>query len=289
MARHLNRFLALVLLCLLLSTTVFADMGPHASVRVTVEMPEGQRPFYATLLSEKESHGPHSAVGEDALPQEYQYDAHAPREEFLEVFRIMARYRDPDGFNFQGELFYSEDGSFQWGYYPPDTFKVLLCFPDTGELVVSETQERFTFDSVFRGTIEGDRLTLSRERDVGGKVLGFLSRLVVTLILELGLAALFRYRLLPVLFINVLTQLGLNVLLAIYAHSFGGYGFFFTGVYLLLELAVLLTEWDYYCARLTKKDGAKPKKGLVFVYALLANALSFGAGLALNFLWPLAF
>lgn len=279
MLRKTCRFLAFVLLSLLLATAAYADTGPHYSVEIRLELPAERQPCYATLLSEKQRNGPYSAVepGSEEKGNGTELSARA--------YDLMSRYRDPDGFFFMGEVFSCEDGGFRWGYFPPDTFKVLLCFPQTGELICGETLERFTFDTVYRGTLAGGSLTFEKEWNIGGWLLGFVCRLAVTLILELGLALLFRYRLLPVLFINVLTQIGLNLLLAVYAHYRGGGGFDYFLLYLFAEAAVLVVEWNYYCGKLRKTNAEKPGKGILFIYALLANALSFSAGVALNVLW----
>ena len=92
-----------------------------------------------------------------------------------------------------------------------------------------------------------------------------------------------------VLFINLITQIGLNVILAFCVHGSGSGGFFFYGTYLILELIVFFVEWIYYLGRLPETDPDHPGKFRVFAYALLANALSFGAGILLNIVWPMAF
>ena len=289
MLKNMNRVLAVLLLCLLLATPVFADMGPHFSVEVRVELPEGQRAFYATLLSKSSSTGPASAVEPGSEPESWVKEWWEERQDGLKAYDAMSRYEDPDGYYFLGEVFECQDGSFSWGYYPPDVFKVLLWFPDTGELVCSESVERFAFASVYRATLSNGTLTLVKERHVARNLLGFLSRLAVTLVLEIGLALVFGYWYRPVLIINLITQLGLNAALAIYAHSEGGGGPLFYSLYIFLELVVLLVEWAYYHKRLPDTNPKHPGKLRVALYALLANALSFGAGIVLNTVWPMAF
>ena len=128
-----------------------------------------------------------------------------------------------------------------------------------------------------------------KERNVGGQLLGFLARLALTLALEIGLALVFGYGYKPVLIINLFTQICLNAALAVYAHSNGGGGPLFYSVYMLLEILIVLVEWAYYHSCLPEINPKHPGKLRVFVYALLANALSFGAGVLLNMLWPMSF
>jgi hypothetical protein len=287
MRKNLCRCFVLLLLCLLLTTTVYADMGPHFSVKVFVEMPEGRRPFYATLLSEAPGTGPCGLW--EGTPRTEEEIAALPMAGQA-PYRL-ASWEDPDGFYFLDAWFYSADGSFAWGYMPPDVFKILLWFPDTGELICSERLSRFAFDSVFRATLADGALTVTEDRDLFGQLLGFLARLAVTLVLEIGLAFVFGYGagFLCVLFINLITQIGLNVILAFCVHGSGSGGFFFYGTYLILELIVFFVEWIYYLGRLPETDPDHPGKFRVFAYALLANALSFGAGILLNIVWPMAF
>ena len=168
--RCLFRFAVLVLLSVLLASTVFADMGPHESVEITVEMPEGFRPFYATLLSKYPSTGPYS---EGNWKHEY------PDSKTYQTFDA---YEDPDGYYFISYVEYCTDGSFSWGYMPPDDFKLLLYFPDTGELVCSEATTTFAFYSVYQATLKDGRLELKAVYNYGRQILSFLARLAVTLL-----------------------------------------------------------------------------------------------------------
>jgi hypothetical protein len=284
MTKLISRIFVFLLICLLLSTAVFADMGPHFYVEVSVEMAEGQRPFYATLLSESPGTGP---VGLWEGPSRTEEEL-AVMPASTRAAYAMAAYEDPDGYYLLNEIFYCKDGSFTWGYMPPDTFKVLLWFPDTGELVCSESLNRFAFASVFQGTLSDGVLKVVPVRNVLGHILSFLVRLILTLVIEVGLAFLFGYDFWPVLKINLITQIGLNIALALYVHSSGSGGFIFFTIYLMMELFIFLVEWGYYHGRLPETNPEHPGKFRVFLYALLANALSFGAGILLSMIWPLS-
>ena len=59
--------------------------------------------------------------------------------------------------------------------------------------------------------------------------------------------------------------------------------------YVFLEIVIFLVEWAFYRDRLPETNPSHPGKDRVLLYAFLANALSFGAGVLLNMLWPIAF
>jgi hypothetical protein len=275
--RCLFRFAVLVLLSVLLASTVFADMGPHESVEITVEMPEGFRPFYATLLSKYPSTGPYS---EGNWKHEY------PDSKTYQTFDA---YEDPDGYYFISYVEYCTDGSFSWGYMPPDDFKLLLYFPDTGELVCSEATTTFAFYSVYQATLKDGRLELKAVYNYGRQILSFLARLAVTLLLELGLAYFLGYQLKSVLIINLITQVGLNLVLFFLVNQTGGSGFFYYMYYIMAEFVVFAIEAVFYCAKEPKFSEKRAEQGHPVSFAFLANALSFGVGLLLNCRWPLIF
>ena len=286
------RLLTALLLCLLLSGTVFADMGPHFSVEIRIDGLEG-RSCYATLLSRQESTGPASAWDGHSEPDEYLLDG-MDRTEGLEAFYALGRYQDPDGYYFLERFFRVEDGSFTWGYYPPDEFKLLLYFPDTGTLAAGEKLERYAFDSAYRCELrpDGSLGSFTRTNSLPRQIPAFLLRAAATILVELLIAGLFglvsRASLPLLIQTNLWTQLGLNLVLALYSHSNGSSGAMFIAVYLMLELAVLAVETAVYMGGLptrTKRDSRK----LCAVYALTANAASFALGLWLARLLPFKF
>ena len=275
----------------MLATTAFADMGPKPSVEVVVEQPEGERVFYATLLSKEKSTGPHSAVQWDAEELPPWTEGMTQREESIYASSVFACYQDPDGYYFLGEQFYCTRGSFKWGYYPPHTFKILLWFPDTGELICSESMERFAFESCFRVTFSEGGLKVSKDFRIPSLTLAFLARVAATLLLELALAIAFGYfrkGFRCIVTINLITQIALNVVLALVSRTDGG-GFFSFLWYVGMEIGILLAEWFYYRPRLPQTNPKHPGKGRVFLYALLANLLSFFGGFLLMRWLPMVF
>ncbi|MEL7608692.1 MAG: hypothetical protein AAGU74_04250 [Bacillota bacterium] len=288
----------LALLCILIVIAAFpasagADFGPKPSVVIDFKGLEGKR-YYATLLSDTESTGPFSAFDED----NEDYARYQQGEEGYDIFQKFVQYQDNDGFYF---LQYFEDCSqtqrFSWTYYPPDVFKVLLYFPDTDSFVVSDRSfKQYAFDSYF--TADGSGLNLSanaqivadlritQSYDYGAQILSLLARIVLTIAIELGIALLFGFRekrlFRFIVIVNVITQIALNVLLNIIDYQLGLFGFLF--FYVLLEIAVSLAEAILYAIFLKKLTEKKVPGWKPWVYALVANALSFALGMLLA-LW----
>ena len=99
--------------------------------------------------------------------------------------------------------------------------------------------------------------------------------------MEMGIALLFGFRrkkqLLLLIGVNTATQILLNVLLNGTNYNAGLLAF--VGFYILLELVVFVLEAILYCIWM-KKFSAQPRKNWFYVlYSLVANGVSFGAGI----------
>ena len=104
----------------------------------------------------------------------------------------------------------------------------------------------------------------------------------------MGVAFLFGFlvkkAVLLLLVVNTVTQIALNVLLnAINYHS--GQAAFVVW-YILLELLIFAAEAAVYAKWLRKFDGTPRKRRFYVLYALVANAVSFAAGLLISHLIP---
>lgn len=273
--RILVLLLCLALVCGL-APAAYADIGPKPSVHITFENMDDSL-CYATLLSKTKSTGPSSAWdGDENHIYNYNLD--------LDIWRAFVEYQDPDGYYFLQEGWQvNETKSFAWTYYPPSSFKVLLYYPETGEFVTSGIHERYAFDSYFTIDLEatGPTLTLKKSYDYTWETISLVARIVLTILLELGLALLFGFRgkqvLLTITGINIVTQVGLNLALNIINYSQGSMAFVL--FYLLLELAVFVLEAVLYLRLLQRASPTPLKKGRVILYALAANVLSFAGGL----------
>ena len=112
--------------------TVRADMGPKPSVRIRFEN-MGDELCYGTLLSKTKSTGPASAwdgVESHAKHNENKSYSYAAFD--YETWKVFAEYQDEDGYYFLQEGWkVSETKKIEWTYYPPQSFKILLYYPET--------------------------------------------------------------------------------------------------------------------------------------------------------------
>lgn len=278
MKKRLLRLMLFCLLALVLAAPVSADMGPKPSVVVHFQGVEPDQRYYVTLLSEEESTGPWNC----SYLEEPSTDA--------DIWNKFVSYKDPDGFHFL-EFFADCTGSkqFIWGYYPPQRFKVLLYFPDSDQFAVSQTVcEQYAFDSYFDATLQsGGTLTVEATYMPIWQGMAFLARLILTIAIEMLLAAVFGIfgrRLLVVLGVNIVTQVLLNLCLLR-----GGYEplfVFYVLRYFLLELGVLAVEAVAYCAILPKLPGKALSRPRLVGYAVTANLASFVLGYWISLLAP---
>lgn len=273
--------LTLLLLAPLLSVTAYADCGPKPSTTITVHTGGGERAV-VTLLGEKENYGPYAKVEPGEEPNEYQ-ELNAVEAEAWDVFRD---YADPDGYCFLGELW---DSNVTWGYWPPETFKIAVYYPDYGVLWVSEdSYDRYAFHSDYRLTLpalgagaqsgEVD-MVLKKESDIPAELFGLLWRIFLTIVIELSVAGVFGFdskRQKQVLLrVNLITQVGLNVLLWIW--------YYWSGPLVAMlrlaaaEIVVLIAESIAYLRWLREDEGKLRTVG----YTLCANLASVLIGFLL--------
>ena len=283
--RVMTSVLLLCLLFPLLAQPAAADCGPKPSIKITFQGLEGET-YYVTLLSKAESTGPYSAGGD--------YDDYLGDRDIWEKF---TGYQDTDGFYF---LNYYEDCSqsnlFQWNYRPPDTFKILLYFPERDLFVSSgRAYSCYALDSCFtvdcrdlsmEDVAVGMDLRAARTYDYNWEILSLILRMALTIAIELLIALLFRYTAGKQLGVIVLTNIGTQILLNVALGLLGfrdGYSAYALR-YLGLELGIFLLEGAVYRRTLHRYRPAR--KGHPWLYAFTANLLSFLTGVFLWFRFP---
>lgn len=279
--------LSFIAIMLLFPSTVKADSGPKPSVRITFEH-MGDEVCYGTLLSKEQISGPASAYQVVDMEADYSYDLNH------DIWEAFVNYKDSDGYYYlQRGWLCSESKKLDWDYYPPQSFKILLYYPKTNTFVVSDTYERYAFDSYFTvnmkglhiGTVETQTPVLVAERsyDYKGEAISFVCRMIFTILLELGIALLFGFiekkLLLWIAGINVVTQILLNVMLNLINYNQQNSMFVF--IYIVLEVMVIVIEAFLY-NRIINRRGQEilPTQACV-IYSLVANIASFIAGLFL--------
>lgn len=260
----------LLLLIVLPPIKVSADIGPKPSVIIEFEGLEGEV-YYATLLSEKTSTGPWS-LGDDYY--DYMGDE--------SVFEKFCDYEDNDGFSFLSFMENcSEDHTLDWTYYPPGTFKVLVYLPEYDVFLTDgHIYEKYAFDSYFTVTVsnmdiqESIELTTKKSYDYSIEIISLLARVAATVIIEFLIAWLFRYRdkkaLKLIVWINIVTQVILNILLNVINYRSGHYAFVFH--YIWMEVVILMMEAAVYKRKLEPEK--HPGR-----YAVVANIVSFIIGM----------
>ena len=213
-----------------------------------------------------------------------------------DVWKAFVDYAENDDFYFLQEAWQiNETKELAWTYYPPNEFKILLYFPETGEYAVSGVYERYAFDSYFTVNMDGvklsvdyneelssdDRLNAYKSYNYGVEIGSLVARILITIIIEMGIALLFSYRekkqLLLLVGVNSGTQIILNVLLNIINYNSGEMAF--VVFYVLFELVVFAIEAILFYHLLNKISIKQKPKWHAVVYALVANAVSFGAGM----------
>ena len=259
-----------------------ADTGPKPSVRVTFEN-MGDELCYGTLLSKTPSTGPAGAWDgtEDGKPI-----FNGANET---VWRAFTEFKDEDGFYFlQWFRRADENKALNWTYYPPQTFKILLYYPDratksgaadnsaggatrdskttaaSGAFCVSDVLKRYAFHSYYFvdmrnvqsetiGTIA--KISVTQSYDYSAEILGFFVRFIITLGVETLLALAFGLRtkraFLTVLAANGVTQIALNLLLNVRLHFNNLYGVI--PLYFFAELFIFAAEAALYCFILGKR------------------------------------
>lgn len=282
---HAFRLVALTFLTFVLLAPAFlrtetikasADTGPKPSVSVTFEN-MGDELCYGTLLSKTPSTGPAEAW--DGT-EDGKYFFNGADET---VWRAFVEFKDEDGFYFLQWFWRADEKkTLNWRYYPPQTFKILLYYPDratesgaadnsaggatrdsktsaaSGAFCVSDVLERYAFHSYYFvdmrnvqsetiGTIA--KISATQGYDYSAEILGFFVRFIITLGVETLLALAFGLRtkraFLTVLAANGVTQIALNLLLNVRLHFNNVYGVF--PLYFFAELFVFVAEAALYC------------------------------------------
>lgn len=303
--KWMTGLVCLVLSILLLTpVTANADMGPKPSVRILFEH-MGDELCYGTLLSEYESTGPASVwsgIEEDGWYKENENYSWATFD--YETWKAFVEYEDPDGYFFLQEGWtVSETKEIAWTYYPPNRFKILLYYPETETFVSSGVYERYAFDTYYTVDMDGvtidsveyneglsgdERFEAYRSYNYRVEIVSLIARILATIAVEMVPALLFGFRkkkqLLLLVGVNAATQIVLNVLLNIINYNSGHWAFVF--FYVLLELLVFGLEAIVYCVWMNRlSDKTKPAWFYV-VYALVANGVSFVAGIYVANLLP---
>ena len=263
-----------------------ADMGPKPSVTVEFDG-RGDETLYATLLSDEEIYGPWRTVSDDVLTE---LISKAETEEEAAAWQAIydCAVTDPEGFRMMDQMFtVGPDEPLAWTYYPPEEFKVAVYVPSEGTVYVSDEMERDAFESYFSAQIPdasgspsagaAQPLFVTEDIRMGSVIGAFALRMVLTVVIEVLLALLFKYRkkkeIITIIVVNIITQGLLNLIMGLFDYTMGGLVWVF--VFPILEILVFVIELIVYL--IAFKDHSK---GKTFGYTLLANFITMALGLA---------
>lgn len=290
--KKLIAMMLLLILPIVCFTTARADSGPKPSVNVVFQGLSDEL-CYGTLLSVTESTGPAKVWDGTAEDARHNGNERFPNLPYgYEIWKAFVDYADKDGYYFLQQIWQvDETNELNWGYYPPNTFKVLLYFPESGTFFVSDSCERYAFDSYFTVDLSGDKqetgkhhIEIKRSYNYGQELFSLAARIILTIGIELVIAWLFRYRnrnqWILLVSVNAVTQIILNVLLNVINYRSGHQMFMM--YYFVFELIVIIIEAGVYRSFLCKDGSEKHQKRRAIIYALAANVASFVGGVCLD-------
>jgi hypothetical protein len=287
MKRRLSFLVCIVLLLVAIPGVAHADIGPKPSVDIKFSGLEGETYYVCILAQDRESVTPFEAPSlTRALADGW--ESYVPEE----VLHKFLEYQDKDGFV---PIYDIEDCS-QTHYISPSrfmhrTFKVLIFFPETNNFVVSDRiYTKYAFNSYYRidAKLCGLSPDASGELNLGmlygfgfyKQIGAFLFRLTITLAIELAIAWNFRLRekrvIQLILLVNFITQTLLTLTLSVVDIMSSAFGAI--AVYIVLETLVFLIEGFIYALRINKISETRFPTGTLWLYAWVANTVSFFAG-----------
>ena len=261
-----------------------ADTGPHAYTKISIN--GDTKGMYMTLLSKKSHSGPHAAYSE------YERDYSSEDEIIQKVNKKFIEYEDSDSFYYLQAFSLIEKNEYSWNYMPPDTFKILIYDSINDNFITdNKIYEKKEFATIYKVILEPESLTfmaIKETKSVGGNIASFFVRFTICLSIEILIALAFGFRkkeLLPILFVNLATQILLNVILAIdiYNNGFNMMNIL-THAYIPLELGILIVESLAYIFIYRKfKFGRENNISIprILIYTLIANLVSFLVGFAI--------
>lgn len=282
--QYLPFILSFIVLFTLLPGRVQADMGPKPSVEINLTG-LGEQTAVVTLLSKNKQNGPWSADHVNGTSEGVNDLG-------------LKNFTDPDGWYYlNNHEVITGSGSFAWTYYPPEPFKVLIWFPESNGYAESVVTKRYAFHSTYHidlAQVEPSVGEIAPLQLQSGSRWGWLPssmlliRLALTLLIEILIALAFAYRkkkqLMPIVLVNIATQLGLTLFLSVIEWQAG----LLASSFLLIvgEFAVFLIEAFLFAKIMSRPTMPEPRKASRAVtYALVANTASLLIGLLLDPFW----
>ena len=282
MKKSLRNSILLLLTAMLLTVSALADSGPKAQLKV-VNAPS--EPYYLDLLEkgDYQGHTYGSGDGDDTYSGiDWSYSEEeiaALDDELLDALRAAVpegwhacTAQGTNGAPMWGDLIGSDAGgvrlhSFRY-HGVPDTYRIIL---------VTKSGESWVSDTLHRATLQSSATVDWAKRTASAPSAAVACMLLPTLLIEGVLLLAFGYRsrrsLLVFLLVNLVTQGGFALYLAVTVlnHGVSGWSLLF---YLPIELIIMVVELLAYRRLLTEKS-----RGRAVGYAVAANVCSAVVGL----------
>lgn len=258
----------LMFLFISFNTTVNADMGPKPSIHIKITGIEGD---YVVAFAATNAYGPN-----------FDYESYSEMIEnnegyyFLQEYNPIMEYYDNEGFKWitHYSICNGED-EVSFTYYRPEIFKLVIYKND--ELYkVTDAIDCYAFNSYYKMDFSNEKIKIYNTYQYHIEILKLLFRIVLTLAIEVGLFLLFKLytkrNLLVFIFVNIITQIGMNICLNITSYFNGGlYAIF---LLFICEVVIILLEPILYLIFMKEKN-----KWIIILYGIIANILSFVLGL----------
>lgn len=272
----------IILLLMVLASfkiTTHADTGPKPSVSISIKGETNG--MYLTLLSKTKGSGPWHIDEDDIL----EADA---------IDTIFNEYANTKGFYYLFNYSKIDSGPYNWGYYPPTTFMIVI-YDSINDNIITDSKEytREHFKTIYKLTLTNSAYDIDdisydsfkiddKSGDTKDLVLGFILRLVICLLIEIIIAFFFKFiklQYVVVLCANILTQVILNLTLLLTIKNNGFNEAMVYSIYAFLEILIIGIEWLIYILLMNKanKENMVGKLRL-FIYSLTANLSSFLLG-----------
>lgn len=271
---------------LMLSVSASADSGPKPSINVIIKN-VGSETCYATMISDRSYgfkyislNGSENGVTDVIMDNWGSYG----KEGFIindPIYDIFSAYAEKDSFEYSA--WYAKLGmganEIEWSYRSPDHFKLVLYYPDSDRFEESQVCDCFAYNSTFIAELSdsGEITAVWEDDNIIYRILSILVLIVVNLLIELGLALLFKFRkkfhIITIIITNLITQGSLFIWLNFRILTHGA-GIFEMFGYLIAEVVILVVEMTAYSIIFRKDERRK----YVQLYAFLANLASFLVG-----------
>lgn len=173
-------FIMAIFIGLSFSPNVSADTGPKPFIEIDIK--GDTKGMYMTILSKDSNYGP------------WGYD-HSYDDKVDEINERFKEYSLNDEFYYWYNYEDISDGKYEWGYYPPQTFKIVIYDSINDRMITNnEIYSRYRFESRFVLTLNETSFTVVKNNDVSKNIAGFFLRLAICLLIELLIALVFGLR-----------------------------------------------------------------------------------------------